>query len=127
MQQTDDLAAGPRPRPVLLRVDAQTGAVERSRRIGHNGARTLVATADRRRMFVTSAGGDATYEVAPGSLRVLRTWPVGDRAGAVSPDGRWFALGSSKGSVRLLDLTTGRTRPLAGAHAGVLGRIERVS
>ena len=40
----------------------------------------------------------------------------GDRAGAVAPDGRSFALADDKGRVRLLDLETGSARRFEGAH-----------
>ena len=78
----------------------------------------LVTTADRRRAFVTSPGDDATWEIDPATLRVLRTHPVGGHAGAVSADGRLFALGSQDGSVRLLDLETDDVRRFRGRHEG---------
>ena len=47
---------------------------------------------------------------------MLRTHPVGGHAGAVSADGRLFALGSQDGTVRLLDLETGEVRRFRGRH-----------
>jgi WD40 repeat protein/DNA-binding SARP family transcriptional activator len=118
VQQTD-VAFPDAPASVLWRLDAETGAVQRPPlRLGRHSAWNLVATADRRRLFVTSAGDDATYEIAPESLRVRRTWPVGGHAGAVSADGRRFALGSRRGTVRLLDLDTGRVARFEGRHDG---------
>ena len=67
---------------------------------------------------MTSPGDDATYELAPETLAVRRTYPVGAHAGAVSADGSMFALGSEEGAFRLLDLETGRVRSFAGPHAG---------
>ena len=104
---------------VIWRLDAATGEAERpSRRIGRRAAWNLVTTADRRRVFVTSGGDDATYELAPESLAVRRTYPVGDYAGAVSADGSMFALGSQSGGVRVLELESGRVRSFEGRHDG---------
>ena len=51
----------------------------------------------------------------------MRRYPVGDAAGALSPDGRAFALGSIDGTVRLVDRRSGRVRRFEGRHeAGVL-------
>jgi WD40 repeat protein/DNA-binding SARP family transcriptional activator len=118
VQQTD-VAFPDAPASVLWRLNAQTGAVERpSLRVGRHGAWNLVTTADRERLFVTSPGDDATYEIAPETLELRRTYPVGDHAGAVSADGRMFALGSQRGDVRLLDLQTGRVRRFEGRLDG---------
>ena len=86
--------------------------------LGSHAAFNLFTTADRRRAFVTSPGDDATWEIDPATLRVVRTHPVGGYAGAVSADGRLFALGSQDGSVRLLDLDTGDIRRFRGRHEG---------
>ncbi len=53
---------------------------------------------------------------------MLRSYPVGDFAGAVSPDGSVFALGGQTGRVRLLDLRSGQVRSFAGRHDGSLLR-----
>jgi WD40 repeat protein len=107
------------PASVLLRVDGRTGAVERRpRRLGRYNSTGLFATADRRRAFATSPRADATYEIDPERLRVLRRHPVGDIVGGVSPDGRTFALGSGEGRVRLLDLRSGEVTRLRGRHDG---------
>jgi WD40 repeat protein len=104
---------------VLWRLNAATGEVERpALRVGRHAAWNLVTTADRERLFVTSPGDDATYEIAPETLELRRTYPVGDHAGAVSADGRMFALGSQRGDVRLLDLETGRVRRFEGRLDG---------
>ena len=72
-------------------------------------------------MFATSAVDGRSYEIDADRLRVTRQWPVGGFAGAVSPDGRTYALGSDDGAVRLLDLRSGRVRTLPqDHHAGVL-------
>ena len=56
-------------------------------------------------------------------LRRVRRWPVGDDAGGVSPDGRLFALGSSRGEVRVLDLRSGRVRRFTGGKAAAILRL----
>jgi len=117
--QQADVAFPHGPASVLRRLNAATGAVERPPlRLGRHAAYNLVTTPDRRRLYVTSPGDDKTYEIAPETLQVRRTYPVGDAAGAVSPDGRAFALGSQRGGVRLLDLGSGRVRSFASRHEG---------
>jgi hypothetical protein len=82
VEQTD-LAFPDRPGSLLWRLTARTGAVEQPPlRVGRHAAWNLVTTADRRRLFVTSAGDDETYAIAAGTLRVLRTYPAGGLAGA---------------------------------------------
>ena len=81
-------------------------------------------TADRERFFLTSQSENLTWELDPEPLRVVRSWPVSDSAGAVSPDGAVFALGSEAGRVRLLDLDSGQIRPLRGRHEGGVSRMR---
>ena len=89
-------------------VDGETGAVGRLL-VGQSVSGVWASeTADRERFFLTSQTDNRTWELDPEQLRVLRSWPVGDSAGAVSPDGRVFVLGSEAGRVRLLDLDSGR-------------------
>ena len=109
------------PEPsALWRVDGATGAIEGGPlRVGRHGAFGLFPTADRRRVFVTSAGDDETYEIDAELLRVLRHYPAGGFAGALSPDGSAFALGSEVGTVRVLDLRSGRVRRLGSHRSGV--------
>jgi len=104
------------PASVLHRFDATTGAERGRLRVGRHSALGMTATSDRRRLFLTSSVDDETFEVDATRLRVLRRFGVGDRAGSVSPDARWFALGSRQGRVRLLDLRSGRVRRFSGGH-----------
>jgi WD40 repeat protein len=48
------------------------------------------------------------------TLRVIRRYPVGGTADAVSPDGRTAAIAAANGGLRLLDLASGRVRTLSG-------------
>ena len=115
--QDTDVTGGPASR--IWRLDAARGAVAGPPlELGSRARWNLVTTADRRRAFVTSPVDDATWEIDPATLRVLRTHPVGGHAGAVSADGRLFALGGQDGSMRLLDLETGDVRRFRGRHEG---------
>jgi WD40 repeat protein/DNA-binding SARP family transcriptional activator len=116
-------APGSPPSPVY-RIDSQTGARTARLDVGRYTSSDASVTADRRRVFFTSPRDNRTWELDPDRLRVVRSWPVGDSAGAVSPDGRVFALGSQKGGVRLLDLSSGRIRALKGRHDGLVLRMR---
>jgi WD40 repeat protein len=120
--QIHDLPNPGGPATILHRVDATTGALDGPPlRVGRHSAQGMAPSADRRRLFVTSPVDDRTYEIDAQRLRVVRRLPVGDFSGSVSPDGRWFALGSSEGKVRLLDLRSGHVRRFPdGHHARVL-------
>ena len=106
------------PPSLLYRVDGKTGAVESQLRVGNRSALLPSAPADGERIYLTSARDNRTWEIDPDGLRVRRSYPVGDFAGAVSPDGSVFALGGQTGRVRLLDLRSGRVRSFRGRHSG---------
>jgi WD40 repeat protein/DNA-binding SARP family transcriptional activator len=113
------------PPTMLTRVNLRTGAVEgRSLRVGRGGSRRLSATADGRRLFVTVPHDNATYAVDPERMRVVKRYPVGDVAGAVSSDGRVFALGSGTGNLRLLDLRSGEIRRFRGRHDAAVDAVS---
>ena len=104
----------------VYRVDGRTGDVTDRLAVGQHASDFYASwTADRERFFLTSLRDDRTWELDPEPLRVVRSWPVGDLAGAVSPDGRVFALGSEAGRVRLLDLDSGQTRSFDGRPSTV--------
>jgi len=122
-QQHNDYPDG--PASVLWRVKGQTGTVqEPPLRVGTRASSPPSLTADGRRLFVSSVNDDATFEIDPQRLRVLHRYPVGDAAGAVSPDRRAFALGSEKGRVRLLDLRSRKVRSFAGRHEAAIERMR---
>ena len=113
------------PAAPLYRVDGETGAVMDQLQVGRYASGFYASsTADRRRMFLSSIRANRTWEIDSDLLRVVRSWPVGDVAGAVSPDGRVFALGSEAGGVRMLDLSSGEVRPLTGRHDGGVVRMR---
>jgi WD40 repeat protein len=118
-------AAPDGPPSRMYRVDGETGALTGRLQVGRYASDfNASATADRRRVFVTSLRDGRTWELDPERLRVVRSWPVGDVAGAVSPDGRVFALGSGTGRLRLLDLRSGQVRRLKGGHDGRVSRMR---
>jgi WD40 repeat protein/DNA-binding SARP family transcriptional activator len=113
------------PPSLLHRFDGDTGASEGPPlRVGRHSSLGMSATADRERLFMTSAEDDQTTMIDADSLRVLQQWPAGDGAGTVSPDGSAFALGSKKGDIRLLDLRSGGVRRFAGRHEGFVNALR---
>jgi WD40 repeat protein len=111
------------PASVVRRIDGTTGDLEGAPlRVGRHAAFGLSQTSDRRRVFVTSEG-DVTYEIDARTLRVVRRYPAGGRAGALSADGTTLALGSQDGTVRLLDVRSGRVRRLAGRHEAAVANL----
>jgi WD40 repeat protein/DNA-binding SARP family transcriptional activator len=100
---------------ILSRLDRATGEVAQSRPIGRNAAWSLASTPNGR-MYVTSPKDDKTYQVAPGSLRLERTYPLGGKNVAVSQDGATLAVASGNGQMRLVDTQSGDVRTLSGRH-----------
>jgi WD40 repeat protein/DNA-binding SARP family transcriptional activator len=111
------------PATRLYLVDTETGAIRRGLRVGEHSALRPSLTADGKRLFATSARDNRSWEIDPETLRIRRTYPVGDFAGTVSPDGQMLALGSETGHVRLLDLGSGAVRSLSGRHDGSVLRL----
>ena len=124
MRPVDGTGPGGQAAPVY-RVDGETGALTDRVQVGRYASNfNATETADRRRMFLTSRQDNRTWELDTQRLRVVRSWPVGDFAGAVSPDGRTFALGSDSGEIRLLDLTSGRVRPMEDKQRDAVSRMR---
>jgi WD40 repeat protein/DNA-binding SARP family transcriptional activator len=118
MRSVDGSGPGGQASPVY-HLNGTTGALTGQLPVGrYTAGYTASETADRRRLYLTSREDNRTWELDTQRLRVVGSWPVGDILGAVSGDGREFALGSAAGRVRLLDLTSGDVRPMAGAHHG---------
>ena len=72
-------------------------------------------------MTANSAEGDTVVRDAR-TLRALRRVPVSDQYTALSPNGRTLLLGGADGSVRFVDLRTGKVRVASGKHDGVVER-----
>jgi WD40 repeat protein/DNA-binding SARP family transcriptional activator len=119
-------SAGPDgPAAPVYRVDRQTGEVTGRLQVGRFATSFYGSeTRDGRSVFITSQRDDSTWELDAEELRVVRSWPVGDVAGAVSPDGGAFVLASNTGRLRLLDLDPGQIRGFRGQHEDELQRIE---
>jgi WD40 repeat protein len=100
---------------ILWRLDAATGKVAQSRTVGRGAIWSLASTPSGR-VFVTSPKDDKTYEIAPDTLRVKRTYNSGGNNVAARADGRTLALASADGRIRLLDTESGRARVLRGRH-----------
>ena len=140
MYATD--AGAPDARMVLLRFDGRTGrplgrAASAADPVGladvtafTPGGRGLVTVARDPRAMAPSA--DPAPDLAgreivvrdPRTLRPLRSFPGFAWAGALSPDGRTFAAGSADGSVRFIDLRTGRQRIALGRHKASVDRAQ---
>ena len=112
-------AALPPEQPsVVRRYDPRTGKVlGRPLALGAF-VNTLTATEGGRRLVGASEADDETYVIDPVRLRIVSRHKGGGSAAGVSADGRTVALGSGEGELRLLDLRSGRARPLEGTHEG---------
>ena len=106
---------------VLRRLNARTGAIGRGLRLGKGSAFQIHPTADGRRVFTSVPSEQATYEVDAERVRVIRRHAFGDGSMSVSADGRLIALGSDDGTVRLVDLASGKTRDFEGRHENSVG------
>ena len=107
-----------RPGPQsVYRVDLDAGAVA-GRPFRHpGGALDPAYSSDRRRLFVTNAEEDVTYELDTSDLRVIARHPAGGSAVALHPDEDLLAVGAEDGSMRFVELPSGRVHRLAGKHA----------
>ena len=119
----------------LARWDARTGrSLGSPRPVTGEGQDFLVAFAAGGRQLVTISADEqssSSSSRAPRGTTVMRdartlrplrrvpAWGV-VATSAVSPDGRVAALTRDDGSLRLLDLGTGRSRTLAGRHSGAV-------
>ena len=69
-----------------------------------------------RRLVVVAPGATIVFDARTG--RRIRSYPVGGVSAAVSPDGNTVGIGGADGSVRFLDLATGKVTLGTGAQAG---------
>jgi WD40 repeat protein len=103
----------------IQRFDARSGRPLGRERPVARGLGTLMLTSDGRRAVTTSDGGPTVIRDARG-LRPLRNVPVGAETAALSPDDRTMLVGGRDGSVRFLDLATGKVRSASGRHDGAV-------
>ncbi len=102
----------------LRRFDARTGLpIGPAVRVAPRSSFGLHSTPDDR---LVVASDEATYAIDAQTLRVVRRYPVGAFTTGVSADGATLALGGADGSVRLLDLASGRVRTLTERHDGTV-------
>jgi WD40 repeat protein len=99
----------------IRRFDVRSGApISRAVRVAPGGFFSLVhPTSDGRLLY---ANADTTFAIDAETLRIVRRYPGGAFTTEISPDGGALALGGEDGSVRLLDLSSGRVRSLRGRH-----------
>ena len=125
------------PRPeaaTFTRFDARTGRrVLGPVRVDHGGRFSpalqlrpdspVLITGDGRRMVVAEERGITVRDAATGAIRdrfgtgASHSFP---NAYALSRDDRTLAIGGEDGSVRFLDLRSGRSRPASGRHAAAV-------
>ena len=80
---------------------------------------TVMVVPDGRTVVTTFEGGPTVVRDAQ-TLRPLRRLPLGGGAAALSDDGRSIVLGGRDGTVRFVDLATGRPRTALGRHDGAV-------
>jgi WD40 repeat protein len=104
------------------RFDATTGRqLGALRFVGRGIAPWSLKFTSRGRVVTSRAGGPTTVRDAR-TLRPLVRLPAGGDQTALSPDDRTLLLGGRDGSVRFLDLATGKVRAASGRHDGAVVR-----
>jgi WD40 repeat protein len=113
----DDFSA----RSLVQRFDVRSGEPLGVPQVVARGMKTvsLMITRDGRRLVTSVAGGPIAVRDAR-TLRPLRQLRLSAAAAALSPDDRILLVGGRDGSVRLLDLVTGRARTASGRHDGAV-------
>ena len=104
----------------LLRWDARTGRRLGSIRAIPGRRSTLLGFIAPGRLVTSSLRGQATVIRDAASLRPVRKYPVAGPIAALSPAQGVIAFGTRDGTVRLLDLETGRLDTGSGRHEGPL-------
>jgi DNA-binding SARP family transcriptional activator/WD40 repeat protein len=115
---------GPPQPNAVFRVDLDRGAVVGRPFRFPGGGSDPAHSSDRRSLFVTSEPEDVTYELDTADLRVIARHPAGGSAVALHPDEDLLAVGAADGSVRFVELPSGRVHPLAGKHAAQVSAMK---
>jgi WD40 repeat protein len=107
-----------RHRDDVVRWDPATGRqLGPARPVASTAVPALVGFLGRGRKVVTTSGRERRTVVRDAlTMRPVRQFHGGGGPHALSPDGHLLALGAADGSVRLLDLQTGKLRATAGRH-----------
>jgi WD40 repeat protein/DNA-binding SARP family transcriptional activator len=113
----------PGPRSVY-RVDLDAGAIGGRPFRSPGGALDPAYSSDRRRLFVPNEEEDVTYELDTSDLRVIARHPAGGSAVALHPDEDLIAVGAADGSVRFVELSSGRVHRLAAKHDAEVSAME---
>jgi WD40 repeat protein len=105
----------------IQRFDARTGVPSEPQSItGPPNTVTLLVTHDGEHVLTTFDGGSTVLWDAA-TLSAVRELHAGGEAAALSPDDRTLLLGDGDGTVRFIDLDTGRVRVASSRHdSGVL-------
>ena len=107
----------------LLRWDARTGAQIGDVRRIPGRAPSLLGFVAARRLVTSSAQDHATVIRDAATLRPVRRFGVAGTVAAIDRGAGTIAFGSRSGSVRLLDIRSGRVRTAAGGHDGAVTAI----
>ena len=114
----------PRGQQVVRLVNGRSATVARRAFRFRGTALDPVVSSDGRRVFVTSAQDDATYELDSANLRVIGRHPAGGVALALHPDDRTLAIARENGTVTLLRPGASPPRRLAGRADGGIVRMR---
>jgi WD40 repeat protein len=112
---------GPRVGANLQPFDARNGRpLGRPREVSRRSASvTPIFMRDGTRIVTSDEGGPTVIRDAR-TLSPLRRFAAGGERAALSPDDRTLLLGGADGTVRFLDLVTGRVRTASGRHVGAV-------
>jgi WD40 repeat protein/DNA-binding SARP family transcriptional activator len=117
------VALPPNRGTLVMRLDGRTGRrLSGALRVRRSGWMTLMLTRDGRSLVTNDSAATGTVIRDARTLRPLRRVPVSGEHAALSPDDRTMLLGGSDGSVRFVDLDSGRVRVASGRHDGVVER-----
>jgi DNA-binding SARP family transcriptional activator len=113
------IALGQARGTVIRRFEARTGRPLGEERHVSRDLVALMLTRDGRRLITTRFDEDTLVTDAR-TLRPLKRLPVGAEQAALSPDDRTMLAGGRDGSVRFVDVATGKVRRASGRHDGAV-------
>jgi WD40 repeat protein/DNA-binding SARP family transcriptional activator len=111
------------PSASVQRFDARTGrALGPERFVARRPVLVNLMVAGNGRRLVTTSSEDRTAIFDAHTLRLLRRLPGRAESAALSPDDRTMLVGGRDGSVRFLDLVTGKSRAASALHDSAVVR-----